>query len=183
MQARPGVRVPGSWDGFELATRAILGQQVTVKGATNLAGRLVRAFGRPMSSPNRLTHLFPRPEVLANTRLASIGLPAARAEAIRRLARSVCDHEIDFDSFGDADTLMGRLGEIAGIGKWTVQYVAMRALGEPDAFPSGDIGLLHALHLNSTREMELRAEKWRPWRACAAVYLWSSAAKAPADPV
>lgn len=174
LTARPGLRVPGCWDGFELATRAILGQQVTVKGATNLAGRLVRALGRPLAVPNGLTHLFPRPEVVADAKLANVGLPASRAEAIRSLARAVRDGEVNFDNVGDADALQCRLGEIPGIGKWTVQYVAMRALGEPDAFPSGDMGLLRALRMKTTRELEARAERWRPWRAYAALYLWSS---------
>ena len=174
VESRPGLRVPGSWDGFELATRAILGQQVTVKGATNLAGRLVRQFGKPLNMPNGLTHLFPRSEVLADAKIASIGLPAARAEAIRNLARAVASGEVNFDAAGDSDTLMRSLGEIAGIGKWTVGYVAMRALGEPDAFPTGDLGLLRALHLKGARELDARAEHWRPWRSYAALYLWSS---------
>ena len=175
MEARPGLRVPGCWDGFELATRAILGQQVTVKGATNLAGRLVRAFGRPLATPNGLTHLFPRPEVLADAKLVNVGLTKSRGEAIRMLARAVCDGLINFGNVGDADALTSRLREIPGIGEWTTQYVAMRALGEPDAFPTGDVGLLRALRLTSVRELEARSEKWRPWRAYAAVYLWSSA--------
>ncbi len=176
LEAKPGLRVPGCWDGFELATRAILGQQITVKGATTLAGRLVRAFGQPLSAPNGLTHAFPRPEVLADAKLTSIGLTAARAEAIRSLARAVADGELRFEAVTDAEAFLRRLGEIAGIGKWTAQYIAMRALGEPDAFPSADIGLMRALQLSSPRELEVRAAKWRPWRAYAAVYLWNAAA-------
>ena len=176
LRDKPGLRVPGCWDGFELATRAILGQQVTVKGATNLAGRLVQSFGRPLATRNGLTHLFPRPEVLADAKVASIGLPSARAEAIRSLARAVCDGQINFEAVTDSDALLSRLAEIPGIGNWTVQYVAMRALGEPDAFPAGDIGLLRALRLTSSRQLEAQAEKWRPWRAYAALYLWNSPA-------
>ena len=179
MRARPGLRLPGCWDGFEIAVRAILGQQVTVKGATNLAGRMVRALGRSLAAPNGLTRLFPRPEVLADAKLAEVGLPASRAEAIRRLARAVGDGELNFDNVVDADALLRRLGEIPGIGNWTVQYVAMRALGEPDAFPSADIGLLRALRLKSARELEVRSEKWRPWRAYAALYLWNSVSTYP----
>ena len=172
-EASPGLRVPGCWDGFELATRAILGQQVTVKGATTLAGRLVRAFGRTASASAGLTHIFPRPETLADTRLNSIGLPAARAETIRALARAVCDRQIGFEGIVDCDAFLSRLCELPGIGQWTAQYVAMRALGEPDAFPVGDIGLLRALELKTARQLQARAEPWRPWRAYAAMYLWS----------
>ncbi|MGC2109073.1 MAG: AlkA N-terminal domain-containing protein, partial [Candidatus Korobacteraceae bacterium] len=174
VEASPGLRVPGCWDGFELATRAILGQQVTVKGATTLAGRLVRAFGRAASASGGFTHVFPRPETLADARLNSIGLPAARAETIRALASAVCDGQISFEGIVDCDAFLARLCELPGIGQWTAQYVAMRALGEPDAFPSGDIGLLRALELKTARQLQARAEPWRPWRAYAAMYLWSA---------
>jgi AraC family transcriptional regulator of adaptative response / DNA-3-methyladenine glycosylase II len=175
--SHPGLRVPGCWSGFELAVRAILGQQITVKGATALAGRIVKAFGQPFAAANNLTHLFPLPEVLADANLASVGMPGARAETIRGLARVVCNGRIRFDGVTDCDAFLTRLCEIPGIGKWTAQYVAMRALGEPDAFPSSDLGLLRALSLNSTRDLERRAEAWRPWRAYAAVYLWNIASK------
>jgi AraC family transcriptional regulator, regulatory protein of adaptative response / DNA-3-methyladenine glycosylase II len=193
----PGLRVPGCWNGFELATRAILGQQITVKGATALAGRLTASFGKPLSlslglglartglvttgsastesaspSAKGLSHLFPTPEVLAGARLSSIGLTGARAETIRRLARAVADGKIQFEGVVDAEAFQARLCEIPGIGKWTAQYVAMRALGEPDAFPSSDLGLLRAMGLRNFRELEERAEAWRPWRAYAAMYLW-----------
>jgi 3-methyladenine DNA glycosylase/8-oxoguanine DNA glycosylase len=180
VEARRGRRVPGCWNGFELTTRAILGQQVTVKGATALAGRLVSNFGRKFSPANGLTHLFPLPEVLADAKLTSIGLPAPRAETIRTLARAVSDGQISFEGIVDSEAFLARLCEIPGIGKWTAQYVAMRALGEPDAFPSGDLGLLRALKLRSSRELEQRAETWRPWRAYAAMYLWSIAGKSTA---
>src|SRR5438445_8882249 len=175
--ARRGLRVPGCWNGFELTTRAILGQQVTVNGATALAGRLVSNFGRRFSAANGLTHLFPLPEVLGDAKLTSIGLPAARAETVRTLARAVSDGQISFEGIVDSEAFLARLCEIPGIGKWTAQYVAMRALGEPDAFPCGDLGLLHALKLESSRELEERAEAWRPWRAYAAMYLWSIASE------
>jgi AraC family transcriptional regulator of adaptative response / DNA-3-methyladenine glycosylase II len=173
VEAEPGLRVPGCWSGFELAVRAILGQQVTVKGATTLAGRLVHAFGKPFSGAVGLTRLFPAPEVLAEANLATIGLPRARAETIRALARAVSHKEIVFDGVVNSEPLLQRLTAIPGIGTWTAQYVAMRALGEPDAFPSADLGLLRALRLTSPRELEVRAEAWRPWRAYAAIYLWS----------
>jgi AraC family transcriptional regulator, regulatory protein of adaptative response / DNA-3-methyladenine glycosylase II len=171
----PGLRVPGSWNGFELATRAILGQQITVKGATLLAGRIVSCFGKPFCSADGLTHLFPGPEVLADAKLTRIGLTGARAETIRALARAVCDGRVNLESGLDSETLLNRLCEIPGIGKWTAQYVAMRAFGEPDAFPSGDLGLMRAMALGTPRELEHRAEAWRPWRAYAAMYLWKVA--------
>jgi len=171
----PGLRVPGCWSGFELATRAILGQQITVRGATALAGQLVRTFGRPFSATSNLTHLFPTPEILVNAELARIGMPRARAETIRALARAVCEGQISFEGVVDLDAFLARLCEIPGIGSWTAQYVAMRALGEPDAFPSGDLGLLRNSGLGSSRELERRAEAWRPWRAYAAMYLWNVA--------
>lgn len=173
----PGLRVPGCWNGFELATRAILGQQITVKGATTLAGKMVSNFGKPFCPVDGLTHLFPTAEVIADANLMKIGLTRSRAETIRALARAVSDGQIIFDHAADAGILLKQLCEIPGIGKWTAQYVAMRALGEPDAFPGGDLGLLHAMNLASSRELEHHAEAWRPWRAYAAMYLWRIASK------
>jgi AraC family transcriptional regulator of adaptative response / DNA-3-methyladenine glycosylase II len=173
LKAAPGLRVPGCWNGFELAVRAILGQQITVKGATVLAGRIATTFGQSFSAANGITHLFPAPEALADAGLTSIGLPGARAETIRALARAVCDRRICFEGIVNSDDLLIRLCEIPGIGKWTAQYIAMRALGEPDAFPFGDLGLLRVLALRNPRDLERRAEAWRPWRAYAAMYLWS----------
>jgi AraC family transcriptional regulator, regulatory protein of adaptative response / DNA-3-methyladenine glycosylase II len=172
LEAHPGLRVPGCWNGFELATRAILGQQITVRGATALAGRLVARFGKPLRISKKLTRLFPGPEVLADAKLAMVGLTAARGETIRALARAVCDGKISFVGVVDSEAFLSRLCEISGIGKWTAQYVAMRALGEPDAFPATDLGLLRAMSLQSSRELERRSENWRPWRAYAAMYLW-----------
>jgi AraC family transcriptional regulator of adaptative response / DNA-3-methyladenine glycosylase II len=171
----PGLRVPGCWDGFELTMRAILGQQITVKGATVLAGRMAKSFGEAFSGANGLTHLFPTPAVLADAKLTGVGLTGKRARTIRAFARAVCDGQISFERIIDSDAFLERICEIPGIGNWTAQYVAMRALGEPDAFPSGDLGLLRALGLQNSREMEWRAEAWRPWRAYASIYLWSIA--------
>jgi len=177
VEKQPGLRVPGCWDPVELVTRTILGQQVSVKAATTLAGRIARSFGQPLAAPNGVTHLFPPADVLAQANLVSVGLTRARAETIRLFARAVCDGEICFSGVVDADALLARLCEIPGIGKWTAQYVAMRALGEPDALPFGDLGLLRVLGLDSPRELEGRSESWRPWRAYAAMYLWSIAKK------
>lgn len=173
MEREPGIRVPGCWDGFELAVRAILGQQVTVKGATTLAGRVVSTFGERFTGGRGLTHIFPSARALMSADLASIGMPAARAATIRALAGAVDRREIRFDGLVDVDEFLSRLLEVPGIGPWTAQYIAMRAIGEPDAFPSGDIGLMRALDLEDARELQSRAEAWRPWRAYAAMYLWN----------
>lgn len=172
----PGLRVPGCWDGFELATRAILGQQVTVKGATVLAERLISKFGKRFAGQNGLTRLFPDPDVLAAGKIDGIGMTKARAATIRALARAVVDGRISFTGVVDFEEFRSRLSEIPGIGCWTAQYVALRVLGDPDAFPSSDLGLLRALNLRSARELEQRSKVWRPWRAYAATYLWRSSA-------
>lgn len=177
LRSSPGLRVPGCWNGFELGVRAILGQQITVKGATRLAGALVSKFGQRFSASNGLTHLFPQPSMLAEADVASIGMPKARARTIQLFAKAVRDGQINFEGIVDASTFVSRLCSIPGIGKWTAQYIAMRTLGEPDAFPSGDLGLLRSLSLENPRELEERAEAWRPWRAYAAMYLWSHSGK------
>jgi AraC family transcriptional regulator, regulatory protein of adaptative response / DNA-3-methyladenine glycosylase II len=169
-----GLRIPGSWDGFELAVRAILGQQVSVAGASTLAGRLVEHFGVKIRDTGPLTHLFPKPEHLVKENLEQIGLPKARAETIRMLARAVIDGSLNFDSVQDTEAFRSRLLAIPGIGDWTAQYIAVRALNDTDAFPSGDLGLMRALSLSNPREIVQRAEAWRPWRAYAAMYLWQT---------
>lgn len=176
VKSEPGVRVPGCWNGFELAVRAILGQQVTVRGATSLAGRLTAEFGKKFARGSGLTHLFPSAEILAGAKLTSVGLTGARAETIRALARAVTTGKIKFEGVVNLDEFLRRLCEIPGIGAWTAQYIAMRALGEPDAFPTSDLGLLRASGVESSRELEMLAEPWRPWRAYAAMYLWRMAA-------
>lgn len=173
VQSNPGLRLPGSWNGFELAVRAILGQQVSVRAATTLAGRLAQEFGQRFAQAEGLAHLFPRPEILARVDMTVIGLTKARAQTIRALADAVAQHKISFEGIVDSNAFLVRLMEIPGIGKWTAQYIAMRALGEPDAFPEGDLGLIRALNLASARQLESRAEVWKPWRAYAAIYLWS----------
>ena len=173
VDGQPGLRVPGCWSGFELAVRAILGQQITVKGATTLAGSLVRAFGRPYSSAPKLSHVFPVPRDLADADLTSIGLTKTRAATIRGLARAVVEGTVRFEGVVAPEDFLSQLCEIPGIGAWTAQYIAMRALGEPDALPSGDLGLLKRLGITNSTELEKRAEAWRPWRAYATMYLWS----------
>jgi AraC family transcriptional regulator, regulatory protein of adaptative response / DNA-3-methyladenine glycosylase II len=173
IKAHPGLRVPGCWDGFELAVRAILGQQVSVKGASTLSGRLAEKFGQPFHGPGGLTRIFPLPKVVARSKIATIGLPKARAETIRSLACAASNGKLNFENAFDGAEFLIRLQEIPGIGPWTAEYVAMRALREPDAFPSSDLGLLRALGLRNPRELQRRAEAWRPWRAYAAMHLWN----------
>jgi AraC family transcriptional regulator of adaptative response / DNA-3-methyladenine glycosylase II len=175
IRAEPGLRVPGCWDGFELATLAILGQQITARGAVLRAGRLARSFGQPFRGAAGLTHLFPTPEVLADARLASVGVSGKRAETVRALARAVRDGQIRFERSIDSNVLLAKLGEIPGLSNQTAQYVAMRAMGEPDVLPAADTVLLRALGLISSPELEKRAEAWRPWRSYASMYLWSAA--------
>jgi AraC family transcriptional regulator of adaptative response / DNA-3-methyladenine glycosylase II len=163
----PGLRVPGAWDAFELAVRAILGQQVSVAAATTLAGRMVERWGERL--PDSDLRMFPEPDVLASADLASIGLPRKRAEALGSLARSVATGALDLES----RPAVQRLCELAGIGEWTAQYIGMRAFGEPDAFPASDLGLRRAAGDISVSELLRRAESWRPWRAYAAIHLWT----------
>jgi AraC family transcriptional regulator of adaptative response / DNA-3-methyladenine glycosylase II len=177
----PGLRVPGCWSGFELATRAVLGQQITVKAATTLAGRIVKCFGQPCALAKGVTHLFPTPEALAEADLTPVGVTSARAATIRCLAREVRDGDLRFEGVVDTEDSLNRLRKVAGIGDWTARYIVMRGLGEPDAFPAGDLGLLRALSLKNASELELRAEAWRPWRAYAAMYLWQVPNEATAN--
>ena len=176
IKANPGLRVPGSWNGFELGVRAILGQQITMRGATTLAGRLVKKFGHSFSSANGLTQIFPEPEILAAADVASIGLTQARARTIQAFARFMLHPQHSVKELADSNEFLEQLCRIPGLGQWTAQYFAMRALGDPDAFPSGDLGLLRELGLKSAHELERRAEVWRPWRAYAAMYIWSRSA-------
>ena len=173
---RTGVRMPGAWDPFEASVRALLGQQISVAAARTLAGRLVRLCGAPLADTSA-THLFPTPEEVAAADLERIGLPRARAASLRALAESVAGGQVDFERTADLDTLIARLTALPGIGPWTAHYIAMRALGEPDAFPAGDLGVRKALarggRLPSEREAVARAERWRPWRAYAVIALWT----------
>ncbi len=173
-----GMRLPGAFDGFELLLRAILGQQVSVKGATTLAGRMAAAFGRPIETPwPALTHLSPDVDRIARTKvdqIAQIGMPGKRAEAIRLVAKSVCGGELNLNPGADPDIVRERLIAFPGIGDWTASYVAMRALAWPDAFPLGDLGIKKALGMTRAADIITRTDAWRPWRAYAAIYLWLS---------
>jgi AraC family transcriptional regulator of adaptative response / DNA-3-methyladenine glycosylase II len=172
------VRVPGAFDAFEAGVRAMLGQQVSVAAARTLAGRLVAASGAPLAaSEHGLTHVFPSPASVAAAPLERLGLTRARAASLRGFAEAVASGALDLGAFRSLDDAVERLTALPGIGDWTAQYVAMRALGEPDAFPAGDLGvrqaLAHAGRLPSERETRARAERWRPWRAYAVLALWT----------
>jgi AraC family transcriptional regulator of adaptative response / DNA-3-methyladenine glycosylase II len=179
--ARPGLRVPGAWDGFELAIRAVLGQQITVSGARVLAGRMVAAHGKPLAEPaGPLTHLFPAPQAIASANLASLGMPGARATALSAVASALIADPDLFGTRRSLDEAIETLRGIRGIGDWTANYIALRQLREPDAFPAADIGLMRALadetgRRPTARELTERAESWRPWRAYAAQHLWAAA--------
>ena len=181
--ARPGLRVPGAWDGFELAIRAILGQQITVAAATRLAGKLVAAYGAalPPDGPEApgLRYVFPPPDRLAGADLTStLGMPRARAAALAGMAAAATADARLFEPGQGLEDAVARLVALPGIGDWTAHYIAMRALREPDAFPAADIGLMRALATAEGRPtpqaLLRRAEAWRPWRAYAALHLWAS---------
>jgi AraC family transcriptional regulator of adaptative response / DNA-3-methyladenine glycosylase II len=175
VRRRPGVRVPAAWDPFELAVRAIVGQQVTVRAATTMMGGLVARVGRAVDSG--VGYAFPTPAALAAASTADLGVTSARAEAIRALARAVDSGAVRFGSEVETADVVKSLTALPGIGDWTAHYIAMRGLSDPDAFPTGDLGLRIAAgngHRLSARELTERAEPWRPWRAYAAMHLWQS---------
>jgi AraC family transcriptional regulator of adaptative response / DNA-3-methyladenine glycosylase II len=188
--ARPGLRVPGAWDAFESAIRAVLGQQVTVAAAARLAGRLALRYGEPLHDPagadDGLTHIFPRPERLAAADPATFGLPRARATAVGSLAAALAEDAQVFSSGRCLGDSVKRLMALPGVGEWTAQYIAMRELREPDAFPAGDLALRKALarmerRTLTRRELLARADAWRPWRAYAAQHLWSAPSPDPSE--
>ena len=173
----PGIRVPGAADGFELAVRAILGQQVSVRAARTFAGRIADANGTPLERPvDGITHLFPTAEQLAGSSLASLGLTTARAGTLAQVAELVAAGDVDLSGTADPAATAGRLLAVPGIGPWTIAYVSMRALRDPDAFPVGDLGVragFRALGLPSApAAMREHADRWRPWRAYAVMHLW-----------
>lgn len=171
VRARPGLRVPGAFDPFELAVRAVLGQQISVRAASTLAGRLVRRFGAPLGT----ARAFPSPGALAQAGAAAVGLvglPGARAKAIVALAEAIAAGSLDLEAEADPEATLAALLAVPGIGPWTAHYVALRALKWPDAFPSSDLGLRKALGTDSSRQTQALAARWRPWRSYAAMHLW-----------
>ncbi len=178
--ARPGLRLPGTWDGLELAIRAVLGQQITVAAAIRLAGKLVAQYGQPLATPHAgITHVFPTAQVLAVADLAALGMPKARGRTLSGVAQALLDDPELFEPKASLKDGVARLVALPGIGDWTAQYIAMRQMREVDAFASGDIGLINALAALeggpvSARQLLARAEAWRPLRAYAAQHLWAS---------
>ncbi|MBO9706613.1 MAG: DNA-3-methyladenine glycosylase 2 family protein [Caulobacter sp.] len=188
---RPGLRVPGAWDGFELAVRAILGQQITVAAARKLAGDLVAAHGTPLAAPFAepgLTHAFPSAEILAQADLSGMKMPGARIRCLSGMARAVALDPDLLSPDASLPEMVARLRALPGIGEWTAQYIAMRQLREPDAFPAADVALMRALAdadgVRPTADQLLaRAEAWRPWRAYAALHLWAFLGDEDAPPL
>ena len=176
--ARPGLRLPGAFDGFEVAVRAVLGQQVSVAAARTLAGRFAAALGTKVRSPfPELSTAFPTPARVARAsagQLTTLGILPSRANTILELAKTVAGGTLRLEPGVDAEATMAQLRTIRGIGEWTAQYIAMRALAWPDAFPHTDLGVMKALGERNPRRVLALAEKWRPWRAYAVMHLWAS---------
>ncbi|MEO8736234.1 MAG: AlkA N-terminal domain-containing protein [Edaphobacter sp.] len=177
---RPGLRAPGGWDGFELAVRAVLGQQISVVAARRLAGQLVALHGKPAlrNGHSKLTHVFPTAERLAIEPIG-LGMPVARLSTLKALAEAAATNPNLFRPFGTIEEAIAQLRAIRGIGEWTAQYIALRALREMDAFPATDVGLLRSVarlegEQLAAAELLVRAEVWRPWRAYAAQHLWAA---------
>jgi AraC family transcriptional regulator, regulatory protein of adaptative response / DNA-3-methyladenine glycosylase II len=185
LKKRPGLRLPSGWDGFEIAARAIIGQQVSVAAARTLTSRLAQRFGTALPTPfsAELAHLFPTPEALVDADLTSIGLTRARAETVRTVARALLDGRVDFRAERMLEDFVARWVALPGIGPWTANYIALRALGHPDAFPADDLVLQKAVPTDGSRmtakDLTARAEDWRPWRAYAVIQLWRDSMPAP----
>jgi AraC family transcriptional regulator, regulatory protein of adaptative response / DNA-3-methyladenine glycosylase II len=187
VKQRPGLRSPGGWDGFEVAVRAVLGQQISVAAARRLAGQLVLRHGRPLPLAYRihssLSRGFPTASRLALAPVIGLAMPAARLETLRAVAEATVSNPNLFQPFGKIDETVSHLRSIRGIGEWTAHYIALRALRESDAFPAGDLGILRGAasiageNLTRNRLVD-RAESWRPWRAYAAQHLWAAGASA-----
>ena len=175
-QDAPGLRVPGAFDGFEMSVRAVLGQQVTVRAAHTLAGRVAAALGEPVQTPFAgLTHLFPTALRMAEAsadEIGTLGIVRQRVGAIQALAREVADGRLDLGPAADVEATMAQLEALPGIGRWTARYIALRALGWPDAWPSGDIALHKALGVGKAAQADAIAERWSPWRGYATLHLW-----------
>jgi AraC family transcriptional regulator of adaptative response / DNA-3-methyladenine glycosylase II len=181
VRAAPGRRVPGHVDGAELALRAVLGQQVSLAGAATLARRLVEAYGERLERPlGTVTHLFPSPAAIAEASPDRLAMPAARQRAVTGLAGALARGEVVVAPGADREEARRRLLALPGIGPWTANYIAMRALRDPDAFLAADLGVRHALkrlgHDDRPAAAERLAERWRPYRAYAVQHLWASLA-------
>ena len=188
--SRPGLRTPGCWDGFELAVRAVLGQQISVEAARQLGSKLVLLCGDPVrnASDSRLARIFPSARCVATVDLSRIGMPKARRATLKALAQAAVANPRLFTPLGSIEDSIARLRAIRGIGEWTAQYIALRALREPDAFPATDIGILRGAAcldgvLVTAPQLIQRAESWRPWRAYAAQYLWTAGSSKLQKPI
>ncbi|HXF79868.1 MAG TPA: DNA-3-methyladenine glycosylase 2 [Usitatibacter sp.] len=174
----PGLRLPGAMDGFEVAVRAILGQQVTVRAATAIAGRFAAAFGTPVATPHAaLTTIFPTAEAVASlapSEIAAQGIISTRARAIVELARAVHSGALRLEPSAPVEPTVAALDALPGVGPWTAQYIAMRALAWPDAFPHPDVAVLKAMARAKPAEALEASETWKPWRAYAVLHLWKS---------
>jgi AraC family transcriptional regulator, regulatory protein of adaptative response / DNA-3-methyladenine glycosylase II len=174
-----GMRLPCAWDSFETAVRAIVGQQISVKAAQTIVGRIVRHAGAtlPFNHPAGLTHCFPTAAAIAQADLPGLGMSDKRVRTLQKLARRVALEPAFLEVKGTFEAFVQRLTTLPGIGPWTAHYIALRGLGEPDAFPAGDLGLAQALSENGVRpspkQILSQAERWRPWRGYAAIFLWS----------
>ena len=179
VRSLPGIRVPGHVDAAELAVRAVLGQQVSVAAAKRQAQQLAARFGKPLTAPvGSLTHLFPSADVIAGLSDEDLPMPASRRRALRQLASQIAEGELTLDPGADREEVSEKLLRMPGIGPWTVSYIRMRALSDPDVFMPTDLGVKHALDslgMASDPKLALeRAERWRPWRSYALQYLWAS---------
>ncbi len=178
VKRQSGLRLPGAFDGFEMAVRAVLGQQIRVRAARTLAGRMTESFGDPIETPNpNLNRLPVNAKRLAQADAADLtrrGLTRSRAECLLALARAVAAGDLKLEPGVDVESTIERLTQLPGIGDWTAQYIAMRALRWPDAFPYSDLGLRKALGETSSKRILEIAESWRPWRAYALMHLWNS---------
>ena len=175
----PGQRLPGGWDGFEIAIRAVLGQQVTVAAARTLTERVVRKFGREVElRQSGKVQLFPAPEVLAQADLGGLGITGARMRTLQAIAQAVCEGHIGFHAEQPLDAFIAQWTALPGIGDWTAHYLAMRGLAHADAFPAGDIVLRKAVARDgvpvATAKLEAMSQAWRPYRAYAVLHLWRS---------
>jgi AraC family transcriptional regulator of adaptative response / DNA-3-methyladenine glycosylase II len=185
---RPGLRLPGGWDGFEIAVRAILGQQISVAAARTLATRIVQRWGEPLPAAPMpgLERLFPTPAALAHADLREIGLTTTRSATVNAMAQALLDGRVDFRAEQSLDEFVARWVALPGIGEWTAHYMAMRALGDPDAFPAADLILRREASTDSvplsTKALTERAHAWRPWRAYAVIHLWRGASDALPPP-
>lgn len=177
-ETRQGLRLPGSFDGYETAVRAVLGQQISVQAATTLAGRLAAAFGEPAETPfPALTHYAPTAQRVAQAseaELIALGIIAARARTILTLSDAVASGSISLEPNADPETTMARLCELRGIGEWTAHWLAMRIMGYTDAFPHSDLGIKKALNETNLKHILATAEAWRPYRAYATIHLWKT---------